>query len=176
METGRRVLAEMALPDCSKFKGRARSPSPSLSLTLTRGVSKESPPPLSFSFFLLATTTHLPSRLSSLWLDHNATSKGLSRSACCAPLSVFLLHPFAFQGRGEGQSRRDANSSLFSFFSYAIASLSLSFFRKFVALSLLARALSCFFPLSLFFSRPSLSCVNANELVYRAGNQLEIRR
>lgn len=146
----------------------------SLSLTSTRGVSKEFPPPLSLSFFLLATTTHLPSKPASLWLDYNTMSKGLSRSACCAPLSVFLLHPFASQGRG--QPRRDANSSLFFFFSSANASpLSLHLSR--IRDSLLARActLLLFFFLSLFLL--SVSLVRERKRgVYRAGNQLEIRR
>lgn len=156
METGRRVLAEMALPACSKFKGRARSPSPSLSLTSTRGGSKEFPSPL-FSFSLVATATHLPSKLSSLWrLDHNAMSKGLS-------LSLFLSFT-PLPPRVEGQPRRDANSSLLFFFSSAVASpLSLLPWRI-RHFSLLARActLLLFFLLSLSLSFSGLSLSRAS--------------
>lgn len=178
METGRRVLAEMVLPDRSEFKGRARDltgPSLSLSFSSIRAVSERSSFSLS-PFFRLSfartlclrlsfsrTTTHLPTRLSSLWLDHDTTSKGLSRLACytSCPLSVSLSHsnPFATQGTGgKGESRCDANSSP-SFFplpSLASFSLSLSF-----ANSCLSPRSSRVHSLAFFLSRPSLSNARA---------------
>lgn len=93
-------------PDRREFKGRAFT-SLSPSLLSSRSVTKEFP-------LSLLVDDDAPSRFSSLSLDHNATSKGLSRSVCCAPLSLFLSHPFASQNRGE--LRRDANSSLFFLF------------------------------------------------------------
>lgn len=56
----------------------------------------------SLSFFLSSplvattTTTHLPTSLLSLWLDHDTTSEGLSHSVFSLSLSFSSLHPFSF--------------------------------------------------------------------------------